>query len=75
MVRFWRRYDNKSRPVRFRELSLAQGDSHVQSLLRYIRLTSDRQGQEGWIFSRVPLTATNWEVYYPIKPLTLTQSV
>ncbi|CCU82122.1 lectin family integral membrane protein,putative [Blumeria hordei DH14] len=29
---------------------------------RYIRLTSDRPSQEGWIFSRVPLTATNWEV-------------
>ena len=31
-------------------------------IYRYIRLTSDRPSQEGWIFSRVPLTATNWEV-------------
>ncbi|KAL8965169.1 MAG: hypothetical protein Q9197_006645, partial [Variospora fuerteventurae] len=29
---------------------------------QYIRLTSDRQSQEGWLFSRLPLTATNWEV-------------
>lgn len=29
---------------------------------RYIRLTSDRPSQQGWAFSRVPLTATNWEV-------------
>ncbi|KAI9706735.1 MAG: hypothetical protein M1820_004705 [Bogoriella megaspora] len=28
----------------------------------YIRLTADRQSQSGWIFSRVPLTATNWEI-------------
>ncbi|POR37223.1 L-type lectin-like domain-containing protein [Tolypocladium paradoxum] len=28
----------------------------------YIRLTSDRPSQSGWLFSRVPLTATNWEV-------------
>ena len=31
-------------------------------LPRYIRLTSDRPSQQGWLFSRVPLTATNWEV-------------
>lgn len=29
---------------------------------RYIRLTSDLPSQTGWVFSRVPLTATNWEV-------------
>ncbi|GAO16927.1 hypothetical protein UVI_02046340 [Ustilaginoidea virens] len=28
----------------------------------YIRLTSDRPSQSGWLFSRVPLTATNWEI-------------
>ena len=31
---------------------------------RYIRLTSDRPSQQGWVFSRVPLTATNWEVSF-----------
>ncbi|PTU19475.1 hypothetical protein P175DRAFT_0441788 [Aspergillus ochraceoroseus IBT 24754] len=29
---------------------------------QYIRLTSDRPSQQGWIFSRVPLTTTNWEI-------------
>lgn len=29
---------------------------------RYVRLTSDRGSQAGWLFSRVPLTATNWEI-------------
>ena len=29
---------------------------------RYIRLTSDMQGQSGWLFSRMPITATNWMV-------------
>merc|ERR1712230_47896 len=29
---------------------------------QYIRLTSNRPSQEGWIYSRVPLTATNWEI-------------
>ncbi|TKX27306.1 legume-like lectin family protein [Elsinoe australis] len=29
---------------------------------RYVRLASDHPSQNGWIFSRVPLTATNWEI-------------
>jgi mannose-binding lectin 2 len=29
---------------------------------RYIRLTADKPSRDGWVFSRVPLTATNWEV-------------
>ncbi|KAK0389270.1 hypothetical protein NLU13_2845 [Sarocladium strictum] len=33
----------------------------------YIRLTSDRPSQTGWLFSRVPLTATNWEVEVEFK--------
>jgi lectin, mannose-binding 2 len=28
----------------------------------YIRLASDRPSQSGWIFSRAPLSATNWEI-------------
>lgn len=36
-------------------------------MARYIRLTSDRPSQEGWLFSRVPLTATNWEVEVEFK--------
>jgi mannose-binding lectin 2 len=34
---------------------------------RYIRLTSDHQSQRGWLFSRVPLTATNWEIEVEFK--------
>ncbi|OAT09978.1 lectin, mannose-binding 2 [Blastomyces gilchristii SLH14081] len=29
---------------------------------QYIRLTPDRPSRQGWLFSRVPLTATNWQV-------------
>ncbi|OJD10519.1 hypothetical protein AJ78_08493 [Emergomyces pasteurianus Ep9510] len=29
---------------------------------RYIRLTPDRQSRQGWLFSRIPLTATNWQI-------------
>lgn len=32
---------------------------------QYIRLASDKASRDGWIFSRVPLTATNWEVIIP----------
>ena len=34
---------------------------------RYIRLTSDRQAQHGWLFSRMPMTATNWMVEVEFK--------
>jgi mannose-binding lectin 2 len=30
---------------------------------KYVRLASDKASRDGWIFSRVPLTATNWEVH------------
>ncbi|KAH7170351.1 concanavalin A-like lectin/glucanase domain-containing protein [Dactylonectria macrodidyma] len=33
----------------------------------YIRLTSDRPSQAGWMYSRVPLTATNWQVEVEFK--------
>jgi lectin, mannose-binding 2 len=34
---------------------------------QYIRLAADRPSQQGWIFSRIPLTATNWEVEVEFK--------
>ncbi|KAA8907344.1 legume-like lectin family-domain-containing protein [Sphaerosporella brunnea] len=34
---------------------------------QYIRLTSDRQNQAGWLWSRLPLTATNWEIEWEFK--------
>lgn len=33
----------------------------------YIRLTSDRPSQTGWMYSRVPLTATNWMIETEFK--------
>ncbi|EAS34361.3 lectin family integral membrane protein [Coccidioides immitis RS] len=34
---------------------------------QYIRLTSDRPSQRGWLWSRVPLTATNWQIELEFK--------
>ncbi|KAF1961907.1 vesicular integral-membrane protein VIP36 precursor [Byssothecium circinans] len=34
---------------------------------QYVRLASDKPSRNGWIFSRVPLTATNWEVLVEFK--------
>ncbi|KAF1344591.1 putative lectin family integral membrane protein [Delphinella strobiligena] len=64
----------KSIPLRTHSLSSPYLDTDLQSrwwdyggdtLIRadkYVRLTSDRPSQSGWIFSRVPLTATNWQI-------------
>ncbi|KAL2271694.1 hypothetical protein VTJ83DRAFT_1065 [Remersonia thermophila] len=42
------------------------GDTIVRTD-QYIRLTSDHPSQSGWLFSRVPLTATNWEIEVEFK--------
>lgn len=34
---------------------------------RYVRLTPDTGSRAGWLFSRVPLTATNWEIEVEFK--------
>ncbi|CAN9302432.1 unnamed protein product [Alternaria alternata] len=34
---------------------------------KYIRLASDKPSRDGWLFSRVPLTATNWEITFEFK--------
>ncbi|KAJ5758585.1 hypothetical protein N7520_005741 [Penicillium odoratum] len=64
----------KSIPLRTHSLTSPYLDSDFQSrwfdfggdtIIRadkYIRLTADRPSQQGWIFSRVPLTATNWQI-------------
>ncbi|OJK00870.1 hypothetical protein ASPACDRAFT_77753 [Aspergillus aculeatus ATCC 16872] len=71
--------DVKSIPLRTHSLAPPYLDSDFQSrwfdfggdtIIRadqYIRLTSDRPSQQGWIFSRVPLTATNWEIEVEFK--------
>ncbi|RMZ74953.1 hypothetical protein DV737_g5570, partial [Chaetothyriales sp. CBS 132003] len=64
----------KSIPLRTHSLSSPYLDSDMTSRWfdfggdlvirtdRYIRLASDTPSQSGWIFSRIPLTATNWEI-------------
>ncbi|ORY11902.1 concanavalin A-like lectin/glucanase domain-containing protein [Clohesyomyces aquaticus] len=42
------------------------GDTIVRTD-KYIRLASDKPSRTGWIFSRVPLTATNWEILVEFK--------
>ncbi|KAF8248433.1 hypothetical protein K440DRAFT_469184, partial [Wilcoxina mikolae CBS 423.85] len=42
------------------------GDTVVRAD-QYIRLTSDRQHQAGSLWSRLPLTATNWEIEWEFK--------
>jgi len=34
---------------------------------KYIRLTANSPSQQGWIWSRLPLTATNWEIEFEFK--------
>ncbi|KAJ5914215.1 hypothetical protein N7504_003098 [Penicillium tannophilum] len=64
----------KSIPLRTHSLTSPYLDSDFQSRWfdfggdtviradKYIRLTADRPSQQGWIYSRVPLTATNWQI-------------
>ncbi|KAF8423666.1 legume-like lectin family-domain-containing protein [Tirmania nivea] len=71
--------DVKSVPLRTHSLYQPYLDSDLQSrwfdwggdtVIRadsYIRLTGDRQEQSGWIWSRLPLTATNWELEVEFK--------
>lgn len=71
--------DIKSVPLRTHSLYQPYLDSDLQSrwfdwggdtVIRtdsYIRLTGDRQEQGGWLWSRLPLTATNWELEVEFK--------
>ncbi|KAI6810878.1 putative lectin family integral membrane protein [Hortaea werneckii] len=71
--------DVKSIPLRTHSLQQPYLDSDMQSRWfdfggttvvradQYIRLTSQQPSQSGWIFSRVPLTATNWEIEVEFK--------
>ncbi|KAF2715516.1 vesicular integral-membrane protein VIP36 precursor [Pleomassaria siparia CBS 279.74] len=43
------------------------GDDTIIRTDRYVRLASDKPSRTGWIFSRVPLTATNWEIVVEFK--------
>ncbi|OJD36106.1 lectin family integral membrane protein [Diplodia corticola] len=69
----------KSIPLRTHSLQPPYLDSDMQSRWfdfggdtvvrtdKYIRLTADKGSRSGWLFSRVPLTATNWEVEVEFK--------
>ncbi|KAF1988060.1 hypothetical protein K402DRAFT_453232 [Aulographum hederae CBS 113979] len=69
----------KAIPLRTHSFSVPFLDSDMQSrwfdfggdtIIRtdqYIRLTSDAPSRTGWVFSRVPLTATNWEIEIEFK--------
>lgn len=52
--------DMQSRYFEFGEDTIVRAD-------QYIRLTSDRQAQSGWLFSRMPMTATNWMIEVEFK--------
>jgi len=43
------------------------GGSTIIRADQHIRLTGQHPSQAGWLFSRVPLTATNWEVEVDLK--------
>lgn len=43
------------------------GGSTVIRADQYVRLTGQHPSSAGWIFSRVPLTATNWEIEVEFK--------
>ncbi|EWC47063.1 hypothetical protein DRE_03825 [Drechslerella stenobrocha 248] len=73
--------DYKTVPLRTHSLYQPYLDSDLQSrwfdyggttIIRadqYIRMTSDpaRQHQTGWLWSRLPLTATNWEIEFEFR--------
>jgi len=43
------------------------GGSTVVEVNKYVRLTSNQNSQQGWLWSRAPLTAQNWEVEFEFK--------
>jgi len=71
--------DIKSIPLRTHSLQAPYLDSDMQSRWfdfggdtivrtdKYIRLTPELGSRQGWLFSRVPLTATNWEIEVEFK--------
>ena len=69
----------KKIPLRTHSISTPYLDSDLQSrwfdfggdtIIRadkYIRLASDIQSRSGWLFSKIPLTASNWEIEVEFK--------
>ena len=44
------------------------GDTIVRAD-KYIRLASDMASRAGWLFSKIPLTVSNWQVRPSVPPL------
>ena len=65
MVRLWRRHRCPNRLVCLPAPGSRNHNTNTSN--SYIRLTSDHPSQNGWLFSRVPLTATNWEIEVEFK--------
>jgi mannose-binding lectin 2 len=63
VVRLWRRHHCARRPVRT-SLWLSSRQAYTP---RYIRLASDLPSRSGYLFSKIPLTATNWEIEFEFK--------
>jgi len=43
------------------------GGSAVVEINKYVRLTSNQNSQQGWLWSRAPLTAQNWEIEFEFR--------
>jgi len=43
------------------------GGSTVVEVSKFVRLTSNQNSQQGWLWSRAPLTAQNWEVEFEFR--------
>ena len=71
--------DVKKIPLRTHSIATPYLDSDLQSRWfdfggdaivradKYIRLASDMQSRTGWLFSKIPLTASNWEIEVEFK--------
>jgi mannose-binding lectin 2 len=61
----YRKETNASQPYLDSDMQSRWWDFGGDTIIRtdkYVRLASDKPSRDGWIFSRVPLTATNWAV-------------
>jgi hypothetical protein len=41
--------------------------ANCQNTNKHIRLTQDRQSEAGWLWSRMPLGVTNWQIDFEFK--------
>ena len=65
MVGLWRRRLHRACPYPFNCEQLA--DRTRQNTNKHVRLTQDKPSQMGWLWSRLPITAANFEVEVEFK--------